>query len=507
MKYRILLATAFVSIAVGPVARADQVSAPARKPNIVLIYADDLGAGMLGCYGQRIVRTPNIDRLAAEGSRFSRVYGCTYCAPSRASLLTGMSDSRRGLWTIPAGGGVIAMDEGKTTQAAIDAAVEKSIRPGGAPFLAQVLQKAGYRTGQFGKLDWGFITNHAQIKSHGWDDYMGYMDHERAHGFYPVYLWHNGEKMPLPGNTDLHAGKTREVYGPAETLRRRDRTGKQTYSQNVLIDGALGFIRANKNRPFFLYHPTQLPHGPVDIPAVHPDFANDSRLTDVEKEYASMIRMLDDHVGLILAELKARGLADNTLVIFMSDNGHELYTVPGGVKAKARSRDYHGESDVFRGSLDWAALKWTNFEGGIRLPFIARWPGHIPAGVTCDRLIAGYDLMPTFAEAARLNPPAGKDGVSFLPSLLGRAQPARDAVFVGRSVITGDGWKLVALPGKAPLLFNLNADPGERHDLSAAEPERTRALQAKLASCSATDKPQAARARRPETKIENKNPS
>ncbi len=446
-------------------------------PNIVLIYADDLGAGLLGCYGQKIIKTPNIDRLAAEGMSFSSAHGCTYCAPARASLLTGLHDGHHRAWSISRGGRTIAMDNGKMTQQDLDAELAKQIQAKpGEIFLAQLAKQAGYTTGQFGKLDWGFQTNHERLTRHGWDHYVGYYDHQRAHGFYPTYLWEDGKKLVLPGNTHLDAGKTKEHYGDGTTAIRRDRTGKSIYSQEVFLEKMLKFIRTNKDRPFFLYHPTQLPHGPVDIPEVHPSVADDERLSDVEKEYASMVIMLDDHVGRIMAELKKLGLDDNTIVFFVSDNGHELYYRSGRDKSKARSRSYHAESDVFKGSMDLAGLKWTAFQGGVRVPLIARWPGHIEEGVMSDRLTANYDFLPTLADLVGVAVPSGKDGLTLLPTLCGNDFPEHEYIFIdNKAVITRDGWKLVPDKNesgkKRLMLFDLNKDPGERKDVSSNYPE------------------------------------
>ncbi len=369
------------------------------------------------------------------------------------------------------------MDKGKFTQQELDAELAKQIQAKpNELFLAQLAKQAGYTTGQYGKLDWGFQTSHERLTRHGWDHYVGYYDHQRAHGFYPTYLWEDGKKLVLPGNTHLDAGKTKERYGDGTTTIRRDRTGKAIYSQEVFLEKMLKFIRTNKERPFFLYHSTQLPHGPVDIPEVHPSVASDDRLTDVEKEYASMVIMLDDHVGQIMAELKKLGLDGNTIVFFVSDNGHELYYKPGSAKGKARSRSYHGEIDIFKGSMDLAGLKWSVFQGGVRVPLIARWPGHIQPGSTSDRLTANYDFMPTLTDLVGVPTPAGKDGLSLLPTLCGKESPRHEYIFIAnKTVIMHDGWKLVPDKNEAGdtqlMLFNLNDDPEERHDLSASHPE------------------------------------
>ncbi|MCP5532086.1 MAG: arylsulfatase [Akkermansiaceae bacterium] len=449
---------------------ANGAAVAASPPNVILIYADDLGAGLLGCYGQKIIRTPHIDRLAAEGMRFTNAHGCMYCAPARASLLTGLHDSHRGAWSITQGGLLIQQDQGKLGEEQVEKKLSSTIQAKpGEVFLAQVARRAGYHTAQFGKLDWGFTTTPERLKRHGWDDAFGFLDHVRAHGYYPPYLWRNGEKIPLTGNTHLDAGKTKEsgYDSPEATRARRDRNGKAVYSQDVFIESLLQSIEEHRDERFFIYHPTQIPHGPVDVPEVHPDFADDDRLTDVQKEYASMVRMLDDHVGRIMAKLRELDLDRKTMVIFTSDNGHELYYVEN--KGRGRSRSYHGELDVFKGSMDLAGLKWTNWEGGIHVPLIVRWPGQVPAGSGSDLLTAGYDFMPTFAELMGIEIPDGKDGVSFLPTLLGREQAARDFIVVNHAVLAGR-WKLVKEKNRF-LLFDLRRDPGERNDVSKEHPD------------------------------------
>lgn len=454
---------------------AQGAAGAAEPPNVILIYADDLGAGLLGCYGQKIIRTPNIDRLAAEGMRFTNAHGCMYCAPARASLLTGLHDSHPGAWTITKGGLLIQQDEGNMTEEQVAKQLSSAIQAKPDElFLAQVAQRAGYHTAQFGKLDWGFTTTPERLRRHGWDDAFGYLDHVRAHGFYPPYLWRNGMKVPLSGNTRLDAGKTKEAGydSPEATRARRDKSGKAVYSQNEFIEALLESIEDHRDERFFIYHPTQLPHGPVDVPAVHPDFENDERLNDVQKEYASMVKMLDDHVGRIMAKLRELDLDRRTMVIFTSDNGHELYYVEN--KGRGRSRSYHGEIDVFKGSMDLAGLKWTNWEGGIHVPLIVRWPGHVAAGGESARLTAGYDFMPTLADLMGEEIPEGKDGVSFLPTLLGEDQARRDFIVVHNAVISGP-WKLVK-EKKRFLLFNLRDDPGERNDVAAAHPDEAQRL-------------------------------
>lgn len=472
------------------------------RPNVILILADDLGIGMLGCYGQKIVQTPHIDRLAAEGIRFSNYYGGVYCAPARWTLLAGLHDGRMGGWRHTQAGLPIQRDAGKITEAEFQRQMD-AVKAGADPihpqevFLAQVAQRAGYATAQFGKLDRGFLTWAEQVARFGWDFHEGYYDHARAHGFYPPYLWRNGERFELAGNADPHCGKMSEKGDEPVG------SGGKTYSQNVFIEDILRYIRAHKDQRFFLYHPTQLPHGPVAVPALHPEVENDARLTLAEKKYASMVKMLDDHVGRIMAELKRLGIDQQTVVFFTSDNGHELYygpkagyaqqRLPGGEKANLADRKWRTSEcgDVFDGNAGRAGLKRSGYQGGMQVPLIARWPGRIAPGTQTDLLSAHYDFMATLAELVAGPMPAGKDGISYLPTLLGLPQAQRHGHVVvnnqfnrmGRSaLITRDGWKLVEIDRNNDQfqLYDIKTDNGERHNLASQYPERVNELKTVL---------------------------
>jgi arylsulfatase A len=404
-----------------------------------------------------------------------------------------MHDGRVGGWSQTRAGLPIHRDAGKISREQYQIALAK-LKADAHPiaddemFLAQVAQGAGYKTAQFGKLDRGFLTWHERVKRFGWDFYEGYYDHQRCHGFYPPYLWRNGERFDLPGNTRADCGKTSERGDEPVSY------GGETYSQNVFIEGILKFLRENKNKPFFLYHPTQLPHGPVAVPKLHPDFADHPTMTMAEKKYASMVKMLDDHVGLILNELKTLGLDENTAVFFTSDNGHELYYGPKpNYKKQLLSKDNpanvtdkkwrtreHG--DIFDGAGGRAGLKRSGYQGGMQCPMIVRWPGKISAGTETRVLSSHYDFMSTLADLVGEESPAGKDGISYLPTLLGKPQEERhDFIFVNnsftqmgsRAVITAEGFKLVEADRRTNLfqLYNIAEDNEERHDLVAQHPE------------------------------------
>lgn len=473
-----------------------------EKPNVVLINADDLGIGMLGCYGQKLIKTPHIDRLADEGMKFSRYYGGVLCAPSRWTLMTGMHDGREGGWGFNASGLLMKMDREQTAEAdymkRFDTYVKETARPipENEVFLAQVAQQAGYKTAQFGKLDVGFLTNHERMKRFGWDYYEGYYSHSRAHGFYPPYLWRNGEKFKLEGNQRIDCAKMSEKGDEPVG------SGGETYSQHVFIKGILNFIHDHKDEPFFLYHSTQLPHGPVAIPELHPDYANRKGWSLAEKKYASMVRMLDDHVGLIMQELKSQGIDEKTIVVFTSDNGHELYygpkwsfpkKRPGGEKTNLTDKKWRTSEcgDIFDGAGGRAGLKRAAYQGGMQCPLIIRWPGKIKPGTESDHLSAHYDFMATMAEVLGAHLPEGKDSISYLPTLLSKPQTQlHDFVIVnngfnrmGRTALIGrDGWKLVEVDREKDdfQLYNLTEDNEERFDLAGQYPEQVAKLKAIL---------------------------
>ncbi|MDZ8120255.1 arylsulfatase [Pontiella agarivorans] len=480
------------------------------KPNIILIFADDLGPGMLSCYGQQIVTTPHIDRLADEGISFENYYGGVFCAPARWTLLTGMHDGRIGGFKHTRAGLPIKRDAGEISEKEYQKQLEE-LKANAHPiadnevFLAQVAQEAGYKTAQFGKLDRGFLTWHERVKRFGWDFYEGLYDHVRCHGFYPPYIWRNGEKVELEGNPYPNCGKASQD-GMDEPV------GKfgETYCPDVFVESMLDYIREHGEairsgkdlKPFFIYHPTQLPHGPSAVPAIHPDYVDDRRLDLSEKKYATMVKILDNHVGQILDELKKQGLDDNTVVFFASDNGHEMYSgpfidykkqkTPDGRKYNLTDNKFRTSEvdDVFNGAGGRAGLKRSGYQGGIQCVMMARWPGSIPKGRTTDLLTAHYDFMATVADIGGVDAPEGKDGISYLPTLLGKPQTTtHDYVVVantwkimgGSSIMTSDGWKLIQDNKTGEFqLYHIAEDNEERNELSAKYPERVEQMKKNL---------------------------
>lgn len=413
-------------------AQAARPSRPSPLPNIVLIVADDLGYGDLGCYGQTRIQTPNLDQLAAEGMRFTQAYaGNTVCAPSRCTLITGKHTGHSRVRS--------------NTQVALTA---DDIT------IPKVLRNAGYHSGAVGKWGLGWEGTSGHPNQQGFEEFFGYLDQLHAHDYYPVFLWRNSLPFFLPGNQQ----------------------GKRTdYSPAWLLRTATNFIRINEDRPFFLYFAPILPHANNERGLVGmevPDlgiYAKES-WPDPERRKAAMITYLDTMVGSLLADLKKRHLDDETLVLFTSDNGP------------------HAESGVdpafFRSSGPLRGFKRDLYEGGIRVPLIARWPGHIKAGTTNDRPVAFWDILPTLADVAETTTPRGLDGVSFAASLLGR-KPDRDpkAMYwefherAEQQAARIGNWKGVKLGPDLPIeLYNLQSDPGETNNVATANPSVVREI-------------------------------
>ncbi len=465
-----------------------------EKPNVIYIYADDMGKGMLSAYGQQHFTTPNIDAMVAEGTSFDNAYGCMLSAPARASLLTGYHDCHPDKWVITAGGKLLSLTDNPSQLSTIEKTIDDQdiVLNQGDYYLPQVFKQAGYVTAEIGKLEWGFTATRKQMQKHSWDYYYGYLDHVRCHGFYPPFLFDNGEMVSISGNTHKNCGKSLENETEKTYQERWDRNGKAVYSQDIFLDKILSFIRENKDKPFFLFHPTQLPHGPVAIPAVHPELEKDTTLTQIEKEYASMIKLLDDNVGSIIAELRRLGLEKKTIIVFAADNGHEIYYSQKGRCEKPYKNlqtgklfdDYTDKyysdlaGDVFNGNAGMAGLKRSNLDGGVHIPLIFYGEGFIPAGVKSKELVSNYDFLATMADWLNIPLPVKKDGISFLPVLMQSVKlPAQRYVVFGSNygpgIQTNDGWKLRYYKAKKIFeLYNLNQDPQERNNLVNQYPEK-----------------------------------
>lgn len=485
-----------------------------EKPNVIFIYADDLGRGLLSCYGQKQFQTPNIDRLAREGLSFTHSYGCHICAPARASLMCGIHDSHCGKWQFTRAGIYKDYARGSLTLEQVYELIHNTgiEERSGDWFLPMVFRQAGYVTGQIGKLEWGFATTGDAIKSHGWDYHYGYYDHEMCHGYYPPFLFENGKRVDIPGN--LHPDCGSDQYSRVTFQKNGEdaEQGRAVFSQD-LFDGKIKeFLYAHKDQPFFLMHPSQLPHGQLSIPRIHPDMEHRADLTLSERVYASMVLRLDETVGKILFWLDELALTSRTMVVFAADNGHSCYYSPERtgrpmeVSASGQKVDnihvaYKSEEfgDIFDGNNGMKGCKSSNFEGGTRVPLIFRWPGRIPHG-TSHRLVANYDFMATMAEMLGTDAGKDKDGVSYWPLLAGREDDFHEHDYVvyastrGPALVTKDGWKLRScitdgyrfgqfgafweeIEGQVLFeLYDLTHDAGEEHDLSSQYPEKVRQL-------------------------------
>lgn len=468
---------------------------PEKKPNIIYIYANDLGKGMLSAYGQKYLTTPNIDGLINNGVSFSNAYGGSVTANARASLLTGYHDCHKDKWLISRGGGYIKDDTMHISE--YENLMNTSILlQENDLYLPQVFHNAGYITAQIGMLGIGNASSRKQMKQYGWDYYYGYLDLIRSKGYYPTFLFENDQVIMIEGNTRTDCGRTYEPETEMTYKDRWDMNGKKVYSPDLFINKTVEFLHEFKDKPFFLMFSTPLPHGPVSVPAVHPEVANNEALTQIEKEYASMVKLLDDHVGKILAELRTLGLEESTIIVFASDNGHDIYyqqegriTKPfrnirtGGRFDNSYSKYYSDKAgDVFNGNAGMAGVKYSNLEGGIHIPLTFYWKGNLKKKV-CEEVVSNYDFLPTMADLVGVKLQSEKDGISFLSTLMkGRKLPKTRYIIVasneGPAIVTNEQWKLRYHRGlKKYELYNLKNDPEEKYDIILRFPEKASELE------------------------------
>lgn len=410
-----------------------------EKPNIIFIMADDLGFGDLGCYGQTVIQTPHIDALAREGMRFTQCYaGSTVCAPSRSVLMTGQHTGHTTVRGNFGKGGVVGLGggEGRVPLKAEDVTI------------AECLKQAGYVTGMTGKWGLGEPNTTGEPNRQGFDQWFGYLNQRRAHTYYPTFIWHNQKKVILKGNQD----------------------GKQQYTHDLFTEFALGFIeQAQRAEPFFLYVPYCIPHSKYEIPSTEP--YTEKPWTQDEKVHAAMVTRMDSHVGRMMALLKTLDIDDNTIVFFCSDNG-----------AAKRWEGRFDSSGPLRGR------KRDLYEGGIRTPMIVRWPGRIKAGTVSDLAWYFPDVLPTLIELGQGAPPASVDGISIVPTLLGKPQDLSDRYLYWeffergfQQALRWRDWKAIRqTPGQALELYDLRSDPQETKDIAADRPQVIAAMEAYL---------------------------
>lgn len=427
--------------------------AKAARPNIIFILADDMGYGDLGCYGQQLIQTPNLDAMAKQGLRFTQFYaGTAVCAPSRSSLLTGQHTGHT-----PIRGNRGVEPEGQWPI------------PDSAVTIAEVLKKGGYATGDFGKWGLGPVASTGDPVKQGFDHFYGYNCQSKAHNYFPDHLWENDTRIELTRNTPPFF---------------------EDYSADLIQQKALTFIKDQKDKPFFLFLSYTLPHAGLQLPKGDSLFAKYKKQFNEEEQpvpdemwngkgykpqsypraaYAAMVGRLDIYVGQVLQKLREYGIDKNTLVIFSSDNGPHK---EGG-----------NDPAFFKSSGPLRGIKRDLYEGGIREPFIAWWPGKIKAGGTSDYTGAFWDLLPTFAELAKQPQPKGIDGISIVPALLGQKNaPAHPWLYWefheqgGKQAVRMGKWKGVKLNAAAnadgPVeLYDLQTDVSEKNNIAGKHPD------------------------------------
>jgi len=450
--------TALFFAALAGCAFAAEPATPA-KPNVIFILADDLGIGDLGCYGQQKIRTPNIDHLAADGMRFLQHYtGCSVCAPSRCALMTGKHMGHAAIRDNAQRG---PSEEGQRPM------------PQDTFTVARLMQNAGYYTGIIGKWGLGMPEDHSSPRDMGFNYSFGYLCQSMAHTYYPPYLWRNNERETLAGNPSYDVSMKGVIEPKGEI-----------YSHDMMASDALKFVRDHHDKPFFLYLAFTIPHLSLQVPEdsmaeyqgqwTETPFRNTRHYANNETPraaYAGMITRMDRDVGRLMALLKELGVDDHTLVFFSSDNG-AVFPLAGT------------DPVFFQSTGGFRGYKQDLYEGGIRTPLIARWPGKIQAGVTSDQPSVFYDFLPTMAELNGVPPPADTDGISYLPTLFGKPAQQKQHDFLyweyqsagGAVAVRMGDWKAIANkikknPNANFEVYNLASDRTESHDVAAEHPE------------------------------------
>lgn len=445
MNRRDFLASSAFGLSTLATSRAAWARAEDTRPNFVFIMADDMGPFDLGCYGQKLIATPHIDKLAAEGLRFTDCYsGASVCAPSRSVLMTGQ---HAGHTTVRANASL--RTGGRVPLRAEDQTIASYLK--GPEWKSAFDEDRAYATGIFGKWGLGEPETTGLPNDHGFDEWFGFLNQQHAHEHYPQYLWHNKTKVPLKGNWD---GRKRE------------------YASDLMAREALHFLDRHRYEPFFLYFTPTVPHAKMEAPDLGEYAAKP--WPDDAKHYAAMVTRFDSYVGRILAKLKETGLDEKTLVFVTSDNGGTSDFKP------------FASLGAFRGK------KGSIYEGGTRIPMLARWPGKIRPGAVSSLPWGFQDVFATLADLAEARGlPPNIDGRSIAPTLLGKAQdsdrPLYWEQFSGRrfeQAVRMGKWKGVRHGLREPLeLYDLSIDSGEKSDVAAHHPEVVAKLEAYLAQC------------------------
>jgi len=428
-----------------------------QKPNVVFILADDMGYGDLGCYGQQLIETPNIDKLASGGIRFTQFYaGTSVCAPSRASLMTGLHTGHT-----PIRGNYEIKPEGQLPL------------PDSAYIIPEMFKAAGYKTGVFGKWGMGYPGSEGDPVKQGVDQFYGYNCQRQSHNFFPDHLWDNLNRVEL-ANTP---------YSP------------QYYAPELIQKKAMAFMDEHKSNPFFMYLAYTLPHAALQLPegdqvfeyykkkfkelpkAIKSDWNGSGYQPQAypHAAYAAMVTKLDNYVGEVVAKLKALGLDKNTMIVFTSDNGPH--------------REGGNDPGFFNSSGGFKGIKRQLTEGGIREPVIMNWPGKIKAGSVSDHISAFWDFLPTFAQLAGQELPFKSDGISLMPLLLNKGKQAQHEFLYwefhedgGRQAVRMGRWKgikegVMKNPHAPIALYDLAADPAESHNVAEKYPVMLKKMQ------------------------------
>ena len=425
--------------------------------------ADDLGYGDVGVYGQELIKTPNIDQLAADGMLFTQFYaGTSVCAPSRAVLMTGFHNGH----------------------SPIRGNKQNGYRNGQMPLpdsvktIAEYLKEGGYTTGMIGKWGLGEPGTSGDPLKQGWDYYFGYTDQVLAHNYYPEYLWRNGEKVYL--DNEVHYLDTAQWHDGLGSYS----TKQVEYSHDLLVKDALSFLERHRERSFFLYLPLTIPHDNgeqtdtmrFEVPSQ--GIYTDKPWERKRRDYAAMITRMDEGIGALVDHLNTLGLSDNTVIFFTSDNG-PMRNIP--------TTEFFNSNGIYRGG------KRDLYEGGIREPFIVKWPGKIAAGSRSDHQGGFWDILPTLMDLSELPEPEGIDGISIKPTLIGGSQEKHPYLYwefhegTGSQAIRKGDWKAIRLDVKetsesAWELYNLASDPGEQQNVAAEHPDIVKELDALMKS-------------------------
>lgn len=461
-----------------------------QKPNIVYVFADDLGYGNLGCYGQTKIETPNIDALAKKGMLFTQHYATPVCAPSRYCLMTGVNsgkafirgndewEERGDVWSFK------AMEENPSLEGQLPI-------PDSTITVAKLLKANGYKTALVGKWGLGAPMTAGEPNNQGFDYFYGSLCQRQDHQYYPAHLWENAFRVPLnnkvqdpnikfPANLDSQDPENYKVYS------------QRDYSPDFMLDAALRFLDSCKGKPFFLYYASPLPHASMQAPAklveyYHKKFGDEKPFMGgsyVHCRYpratrAAMITLLDNQIGAIIKKLKDQGVYNNTIIIFSSDNGSSN---EGGADC-----EYFDSNGPFKNEYGWG--KGFLYEGGIRMPLIVSWPGKIKEGSKSDLMSANWDFVPTVCEILKIESPKNIDGISYLPTLVGAVNQQKKHNFLywefpqygGQQAVRLGKWKGIRMnikKGNMKIqLFDLDNDIREQYDVAAQHPDMIKQIE------------------------------